>query len=57
MNRDTDRALEALKIEEQIRSEIDNLYNFVSAYDDYIIRNSLSLLPILFQRKTAWKQL
>ena len=49
--RDTDRANNFLTRAEE--SEKDNLFNFVSAFDDYIVRGTLSLLPIYFKAKTT----
>ena len=46
---DTDRALEFL--DRADKEEEDDLYNFDRGYDDYIIRNSLSLLPKYFKGK------
>jgi len=45
--RDTERALDFI---EKSKGD-DNTYNFVTGYDDYIIRNTLSLLPKYFKGK------
>ena len=45
--RDTERALDFI----EKSKDDDNTYNFVTGYDDYIIRNSLSLLPYYFKGK------
>ena len=45
------RVQEALDFLVRVEDEDDDLYNFISAYDDYIIRNQMENIPIYYKSK------